>query len=369
VPKVLRIDKGVEEGIQELLKFLLESKKVKGVFALKRINEKGAVAYSLITDPALLKDVLPFFPLMPANAAKLLSHFTLIGPLNEPIAVVARPCELRAFIELVKRKQGYLENFLFISSTCGGVYPLKMAVNGELNEKIPQYWEAIKKGKNAPDIRDTCKGCEHFLPYTADITVALIGKKDIDKRCEIFLNTDKGEKSVDGMKGEVIKGEIETKEIKDLKSERKEEKEKLFREVKVEEFGMKGLIETFGRCIGCRGCRKACPICFCGLCFFDSQVNEYKPHTYEIELEKRKGLRVPPDTLFYHLGRLTHMSVSCVGCGMCADVCPANIPLSTIFLKVGESVQDVFDYLPGKDVEEKVPVTTFEPEELAEVEK
>ncbi|OQX56683.1 MAG: coenzyme F420 hydrogenase [Candidatus Cloacimonas sp. 4484_209] len=366
--KVLEMDKGVEEGIQELLRFLLENGKVKGVFTLKKERENG-VAYSLITEPNVLKDALPFYPLMPQNMGKLLSQLTWIGPINKPIAVVIRPCELRAFVELVKRKQSYLENFLFISSTCGGVYPLKMAVNGELNKKIPQYWEIIKKGENVSDIRPACKGCVHFLPYTADITVALIGEKDMDNKCKLFLNTEKGKKFVEGVEGEFIEGKIETKEVKDLESKRVEEKKKLFEDVKIEEFGMKGLIETFGRCIGCHGCSKVCPICFCGLCFFDSQVNEYMPHTYETELEKRDGLRVPPDTVFFHIGRLTHMGVSCVGCGMCEDVCPVDIPISTIFSKVGESIQDMFDYLPGRNVEEKVPITVFEEKEFAEVEK
>jgi hypothetical protein len=37
-------------------------------------------------------------------------------------------------------------------------------------------------------------------------------------------------------------------------------------------------------------------------------------------------------------------------------------------LKVGDSVQKAFDYLPGKDIEEGLPVTAYEPEEFAAVE-
>ncbi len=62
------------------------------------------------------------------------------------------------------------------------------------------------------------------------------------------------------------------------------------------------------------------------------------------------------------------MGISCVGCGMCSDVCPADIPVSSIFMKVGESVQKMFNYLPGRDVEEDIPITTFEEQELEEVE-
>ena len=37
-------------------------------------------------------------------------------------------------------------------------------------------------------------------------------------------------------------------------------------------------------------------------------------------------------------------------------------------VKAGESVQKVFGYIPGKDVEEEIPLITFNKEELAEVE-
>jgi len=53
---------------------------------------------------------------------------------------------------------------------------------------------------------------------------------------------------------------------------------------------------------------------------------------------------------------------------MCSDVCPADIPVASIFRKAGKAVQDVFKYMPGKDVEDKIPVTTFEEEELTSVE-
>ena len=74
-----------------------------------------------------------------------------------------------------------------------------------------------------------------------------------------------------------------------------------------------------------------------------------------------------PDTIFYHLVRLFHVSMSCTACGQCADVCPANIPLWAISLKMGEAVQKAFDYLPGKDMEKGLPITTFVPEEFAGV--
>ena len=102
--KTLTINKNVEQGLIELLQFLLEKDKVKGVLTLKKVSEDGAVTYSLIATSEELKDSVPLFPLMPTNAGKLLSRFTMRGGTAEPVVAVIKPCELRAYIELVKRE-------------------------------------------------------------------------------------------------------------------------------------------------------------------------------------------------------------------------------------------------------------------------
>jgi len=367
--KILQLKKSTEQGILEFLKFLLDTGKVKGIFTLKKINTKGDIAYSLITSSEELTDATPFFPLMPVNAGKLLSRFTLKGSATQPVVAVVKPCELRAFIELVKREQGSLENILFISSTCGGVYPSSMIVNGISEKELTAYWDAVKKAEILQNLRPACKGCTEFVPYTADITVDLVGHTNLDKHCSMFLNTTKGEEFAKDMKGEILTKEIDKGKIDKFRNKREAEKKKLFNEINSKMNGIDGLVEIFGRCIGCHGCSKVCPICYCKLCEFESPDSEYDPSNYESELKRRGGVRVPPGTLYYQLGRLTHIGISCVGCGCCDDVCPVDIPLSLIFKKIGESVQNMFDYVPGKDVDEKIPLITFEQEEFAEVEE
>jgi len=363
MPKVLRLNKGAKEGIKELLKFLLENGDIRGALTLTKLDEGSGVAYSLVTDPKVLEDALPLFPLMPANAGKELSRITLTEPADKPIAAVMRPCELRAFAELLKRSQGSLENFLFISPTCGGVYPLKTAVNENIEEKLSQYWDAVKKGEILPDIRSNCTACTQFIPYTADMTIALIGNGDIDKQCEIYLNTKKAEEIVTSMAGEVSEQELNTEALEAFRSRRQLQKDKLLDEVK--DLDME---KVFGKCIGCHACSKVCPACYCHLCFFDSPSSEHRVLDYERELSKSGGVRVPLDTIFYHLVRLFHVSMSCVGCGQCNDVCPVNIPLGAVALKTAGAVQEAFDYVAGRSIEEELPITTFKPEEFAGVE-
>jgi len=367
--KALKINKNTEQCILDFLKFLLEKDRVKGVFTLKKINKNKDVAYSLITNPDELSTAVPFYPLMPVNAGKLLSRFTLKGSTKKPVVAVVKPCELRGFIELIKREQGSLENLFIISSTCSGVYPLKMAINGVIEKNLTQYWDMAKKGEILSDLRSACRTCEEFIPYTADITVDLLGKNDVDKRCIMFLNTEKAEELAKDINGEILEKELDNKNLDKIRDKRENEKKKFFDEIEKKLNGMDALIEIFGRCIGCHGCSKVCPICYCKLCIFESPDNEYRPSNYESDLRIKGGLKVPPGTLYYQLGRLTHIGISCVACGQCEDACPVDIPLSIIFKKVGESIQKMFDYIPGKNIEEEIPLVTFKQEEFVEIEK
>ena len=362
------IDKGAEETTRELLRSLLESGRVSAVLALGRTGSAGdGAAYSLFTDPAAFEAdgaACPLLPFMPANAGGLLSRLTLQGPPSEPIAVVIKPCELRALIELVKLNQCSLDNILLISSTCSGVYPLDAGVDGTLEKKLPGYWEAVKQGEVDEDVRPTCRACVNFVPGNADITIALLGEAGLDMQCTLHVNTEKGAAFVEGLEGTAPSGELESEQVQRALGQREAFREELFAGVEV---GMQGLILTFGRCIGCHACKTVCPICYCRLCYFDSQDAERSPEFYEGELQRKGGLRVPPNTVFFQLGRMAHMSVSCVGCGMCTDVCPADIPLSTLFSKVAASAQALFEYQPGREVTEEIPLRTFEQEELVQV--
>jgi len=243
-----------------------------------------------------------------------------------------------------------------------------MAVAGDIEEQLAQYWKAVQQGEAIPDIRPACKACMYFVPYNSDITISLLGTRNIDKQSLLLLNTEKAESFVEGISGQFSEEEPDSATIEQIRKEREAEKQKLSDEVEMKTLGIDDLTKTFSRCIGCHNCSRVCPICYCHVCFFDTKDSEHGPVYYETELEKKGCVNMLSDTIFYHLVRLFHVSASCVGCGLCADVCPANIPLWAVSLKTGEAVQKAFDYLPGKDIEEGIPITTFKPEGFAGVE-
>ncbi len=367
--KTLKMELGAREAIPELIRHLLRNDRIKAVFTLARTGKEDGVAYTLISSSEALEDCVPLYPLMPANAGAILSRFSLLGSPDQVVAAVLRPCEIRSLVELVKRNQASMDNILIISSTCGGVYPLGMAIDRGLKDNLTQYWSALEKGEIPPDIRPTCQACEHLVPYNADMTLALAGRTGLDEHCEIFLNTPKAEELLEGLPGELGQGELESEGLERLRNERVAARERIFAETEADLFGLEGLVRTFGRCISCHGCSQVCPVCYCNLCYFESKDDDFKIPDHMVELKQKGGLRAPPGTIFYHLGRLVHVTPSCVGCGACSDVCPADIPLSTLFLKASLAVQSVFDYLPGRDVDEPIPTDTFDLEELSEFDR
>lgn len=369
--KKIKINKSVETGLKELLISLLESRKIKAVFALER--KGNAVFYSLITDIEKIDQTSPLLPFMPANGGKLLSRLTYIEPISAPIAAVIHPCELAAFIELIKKKQGSLNNILIISSVCPGVMPINNISETNLDVKIKKYFESAKNSNLPSGLRENCETCSRIIPTNADIIINLINK-DIDNNFELYINSEKAEEFLKEENVEILdsdydfKNEIFPKNIQGFISQKEKNRAAAKEKYKFDQLGMDGMIDLFGKCIGCHSCGGVCPICYCELCDFDSAEHEIKQNILTSDLKKRAGVRLPPNTILYQLGRLNHISTSCVGCGMCQDVCPVNIPVGMIFSSIGNSVQELFKYVPGRNLEEANPITIFEKEELTNFE-
>ncbi|MCK4667192.1 4Fe-4S binding protein [Candidatus Dependentiae bacterium] len=369
--KKIKINKSVETGLKELLISLLESRKIKAVFTLER--NKDAVYYSLITDLEKVDQASPFLPFMPANGGKLLSKLTDIKSISEPIAAVIHPCELAAFIELIKKQQGSLDNLLIISSVCPGVMPINNISETNLDEKIKKYFESAKNSNIPTGLRENCEICSRIIPTNADIIINLMDK-DIDNSFELYINSEKAEKFLGDENGEILDSDFDfanntfPQNIKDIISQKEKNRIAVNEKYKFDQLGMDGLIDLFGKCIGCHSCGGVCPICYCELCDFDSAEHEYKKNVLKSDLNSRAGVRLPPNTILYQLGRLNHISTSCVGCGMCTDVCPVDIPVGMIFSSIGNSVQELFKYIPGENLEEANPITVYKKEELTNFE-
>ena len=360
---------GLLETLRQFLRELLEKGLVDALLIPVELPSGDNVVQTLVTNADKLEAANPLAPVLPVNSARIVSTMTKVAASQKKIGVVLRPCELRAVVELVKLKQISLQGLVLIGIDCFGTYSINDY--GKLVEENQspgqRALDLVKDGKEDSFLREACQVCEYPFPMEADIIIGLIGL-DLDKGIFIEAATEEGEKIVEAL--ELKEGNDSAKRqaaIDKLVSERVQKRDELFERTGKEVQGWESLIPTFSRCINCHNCRDVCPICYCRECLFDSPTFEWGADKYLDWASRKDALRMPTDTVLFHLTRLNHMASSCVGCGLCQEACPNEVPVFSIFRLVGDRVQKVFDYVPGRSLEEELPLATFKEEELQEV--
>jgi formate dehydrogenase subunit beta len=359
-----------EGGPREKVIALLQQALTKGCFdaVLIPVRAAGTDSFSflLTRDESLLKNAYPLPPIMTVQGAKAVSSLTGHGKGKKKIAAVVRPCEARATAELFKLGQVDLDNIYLITIDCPGALPL--ADWAKDAKKAEEAFVKIQKGEASESLRPVCQICEKFSATGAeDLHIGVVGAKS-----GIFLipNSPKGEGILDCL-GASADADISgwQKTVNSLTEKRKKERQKFMQEFKSKATGLDNLINTFSQCINCHNCMRVCPICYCRQCLFDSNDMKFAFEDYLNRAETAGGLRLPPETLLFHIGRMLHMSLSCVSCGACEDACPTAIPVAQVFSLVGEKNQEEFDYVPGQSRDEPLPLRVYEEKEFEEVEQ
>jgi len=115
-------DGQIRGSINALLKDLLDKQAVEAVLVPLVHPAGNNVVQSLVTNPEYLEQADVFAPVMPVNAGRIIQAMTRLTPANKKTAVVMRPCELRALVELVKLRQAQLDNLYLIGIDCPGAY-------------------------------------------------------------------------------------------------------------------------------------------------------------------------------------------------------------------------------------------------------
>jgi len=329
--------------------------------------QAGSVTPMLVADPDRLDAANPLAPVMGINAARVVSRVTAHES-QARIGAVLRPCELRALVELVKLKQVRSENLLTIGVDCAGTYD------------VPDYAAKTQKAKTSrardrlwldlydslstdpsvsnPALRDACQMCERPHVEGADVTIELFGA-DMSVGVPVTLPDEIAETlGVSPMADDRARATL----IEEVVAERTQVRDVRFEEMqqRLDEEGVEGV---FAACVRCHNCMTVCPICYCKTCLFQSPLYEHEPMQYVHWAQSKGAYRLLADTMLFHLTRLNHMVLSCVGCGMCTSDCPAGLPVGLVFRTVGHEVQQAFDYTPGCDIGEPLPLVTFREDE------
>jgi formate dehydrogenase subunit beta len=359
--------------LREFFQSILQLEDISAILVPQHLPMKNVVMPTLVTDPAQLDEVDPLAPVFPLNAAKIVSRLTR-KPVGGKVAVVLRPCEIRAFIELVKLKQGRVEEVILVGIDCLGTYKNAdyIQIVGEEKTEITSrfYWNVLS-GKSEPiegfDLTPACKSCEHPVPSNADVLIGLFGV-DTNKNLLVQAQTPKGEDLYDSLD---LSGAEEPPEragaVESLIAERTAYRDKLFAATTEATNSLEKLTTYFANCVNCYNCRVACPVCYCKECVFSTDVFNHEPVQY-LRWANRKGvIKMPTDTIFYHITRIAHMSTACIGCGQCTNACPNDIPVMELFRTVSYLTQKAFEYEAGRSIEDDPPLSVFREDELTDV--
>lgn len=367
-------DQGLLVSLESFFRSILQLEDISAILVPQRLPTKNIIMPMLVTDPSYLNNTDPIAPCFPMNTAKLVSRLTR-KPICGKIVAVLRPCEIRAFVELVKLNQGRADEVVLIGMDCLGAYGNRdyfQFAGDDVNKSTTRFLESTlsKNGSQVDgfELAQACKACERPIPYGADVLIGLLG---IDYRDHVMVQSRSpsgediiGRLELDAMKEPPArKGAIEA-----LVAGRIAFRDKMFAETAEDTDSLEKLAIHFANCVNCYNCRIACPVCYCRECVFVTDVFDHYPSQY-LEWSRRKGaIKMPTDTLFYHITRLAHMSTACVGCGQCSNACPNDIPVMELFRTISERTQKAFDYEAGRSIHEHPPLSEFREEEFADVE-
>lgn len=363
-------EKGVNHTLASFLGRMLADGVVGSIVAPRDTGSGRSVVMTLVKSPEALQNINPFAPVSLVNAARIVSDLTFPAAPEEKIGVVMRSCETRALVELVKHNQAGLEKVVVIGMDCLGTFePVDYREMCETGGDPTGEWMAASGGGEYREdlrgktIRRACSACGHIEAEHAAIHLGWVG---LDGKHILVSVTDEFADwcaSFPGTGSEAVPGGRQ-KSLEAIRRRREENKKKLFEEFSARTGSVESLLAELAGCIKCHNCRQACPLCFCRECVFSSEIFKHQPEYY-LSRAGRKGLMgMPTDKLLFHLTRINHMGLSCVGCGQCESACPAKIPVGVIFKIAGERLQQVFDYVPGRSLEEEPPLTTYREAEL-----
>lgn len=320
--------KGIEEKIKETVRKLFEEDKIDIFIGYGEGTLPLRSTPCFITEPDNIEKLV-WNSYCLNNLAVYLPRFFLPQPRKKDvklpkIGILAKGCDGRSIVGLIKEHQLPRENLYIIGIPCEGMMDIKKIQDAGCKMQEVEIVEAKKKGdkiviidedekeielKKEELLADVCMSCQYTAPVIYDI---LIG----------------GEKRK-------TKEEQRTTIIEEFEKKSLEERWKYFE-------------EQVSKCIRCYACRQACPNCYCKECFAEQTKPKWIGITDNIS-----------DIMFYQIGRIFHQAGRCVDCGACVRACPMGIDLRIFTGKLIKDVKEFFGYEAGISLEEAPPLATF----------
>ncbi len=362
------------DPVRAVLAEMLQTGRVRALLVMMGMHDGLGVQPALVTNPDRLRLADPLMPVMPIHMARMGSIIGERGTdettAEDKIGIVARPCELRGLVELAKLNQVRPTDFVTIGIDCAGTF--EGAAWREISKADLQARRRLEESQRAgsPDApqdayRHACTLCETPAAWDAELAMHWIGVEDgllLEAREAGWLPPSAQP---------VEDPPARAASLEQLKSARHAVRQAALDAMEARMHpasgASPGLMLEFEPCQRCHNCTVACPICYCKECLFRTDTFQHEPRRYFGWADRKGAARLPGDTLTFQLTRLCHVTTSCVGCGMCTSACPAELPVDLLFQTVARRTQALFDYVPGRSVQDPLPPATFERKEFVDL--
>jgi formate dehydrogenase subunit beta len=248
---------------------------------------------------------------------------TYVVKRNERMGIVAKGCDTRALLELIKERQVIRDQINIIGVPCEGMID-RVRVEAELRNRSIQTVE-VREGT--------------FLIMGKDFEKELEIKEFLYPSCQVCIR-----------KNPVIYDELVGEEVEESVGETYPDIESF--EGLSDEKRWQYFSEEMSRCIRCYACRNACPLCYCTECFVDASNPQWIGKSID-----------ESDTALFHIMRAFHLAGRCVECGACERACPLGIDIRKLNRKLSKDVLALFNYKAGISLDEVAPLATYRPDD------
>jgi len=245
------------------------------------------------------------------------------GPAPPPtrIGILAKGCDMRSIIALMKEAQAPKENIVIVGVPCRGMIDTRKVEERLGGAEVTGYEETDGElvvttrggGKISLDreemVQECCIECRFPVPQGADHLLAGTSRAPGDGGYD---------------------------RVREFEAKTPEERWQYF-------------TKEMSKCIRCNACREACPTCYCKECFADQTDPRWIGVSNELS-----------DVMIYHLIRIFHQAGRCTECDACFRACPMGVDLRTFTKKIVKDVDELFGYVTDFSVDSTPPLSTFQ---------